>query len=112
MMEFETELRNIGYVVSELNKEFWCEHKHDHFLYVQSPYEYMDENKQGLEIYNKNIYLEWEKRPACESCIKAMICNLDCSGLYTNVRIFKNGQNVTTEYWGRNLHFSPRKDLG
>ena len=110
-MEFEEELRKIGYVVTELDKVFCCEHDHDHYLFVQSPYEYMDEDKQSVEIYNKNIFLEWEKRPGCEDCIKNMLCNLDCSGLYSNIRIFKKEKNVTIEYWGKEIPINPDEKI-
>ena len=108
---FEEKLSSLGYKLIEEDVKYFCSHPTNFYIYIQSPYEYMDDEMKDLPQYNKNIYLDWYMRVVCEECCKNMLCNLDCSGLYSNVKIFKEDMDVTLEFWGNIISIDPEEEI-
>jgi hypothetical protein len=108
---FKEELIKMGYTLRDENV---CSHENRHYtMFVQSPLEYLEghDNPEFMRKHNKNIYLEWEERICCEVCLPSIIIGLDHSGLYFNVRIFQEDDDVTKTSWGDVKEIDPEEEI-
>lgn len=119
---FKNDLINMGY---KLREENVCSHEKRHYaMFVQIPLEYLEgwdksnnknrycwDDLEFMRNHNKNIYLEWEERSCCAVCLPSLIMSLDSSGLYFNVRIFQEGEDMTAASWGDVKEVDPEEEI-
>lgn len=112
-------LSEYGYKVIDFDYEF-CTDPKTHIAYVQVPDVYMagydddmEDKEDFMKNHNSNLHLQWERRSACRECMLSMFCSLDCSGLYSNLRVFDLStlQDVTSDLWGEVDEIDPTLEV-
>lgn len=103
--KFEEKLKTLGFKFESI-LQYYCDEKCQDInfctIYVQYNSEYYSKNIKSSEIL-------WSKRHSCEKCLKNVLEMILHGGYYTNLIIFKNDKDISSEFKIKSVELNPNQ---
>jgi len=93
---FERLLSALGFMIDAVENNYHLSHKsctgkNNCFIFIQDWYE---DYYPGI----KNVYIAWTKGYTCDVCLDIRVKAILNKGDYTNIKIFKNNKDITSDF--------------